>query len=130
MHSALLYIVFPFNRQFRDLVVIMHWSKNDFPWDHPCIYYVLYSYFDKLLQVFGWSMWFAEYIFLERNWGRMKRHLKVFSTLPNNNTWDSNLMIIMLLNAVGVSKGWRTWSDLGISNYFVSFSSFAQLIIW
>jgi len=42
----------------------------------------LYSYSDKLLQVIGWSMWFAEYLFLERSWAKDENTLKVFSTLP------------------------------------------------
>lgn len=30
------------------------------------------------VQVLGWSMWFAEYIFLERNWKKDETSLKVY----------------------------------------------------
>lgn len=33
----------------------------------------------KFLPVIGWSMWFAEYIFLERNWTKDETSLKVLS---------------------------------------------------
>lgn len=29
------------------------------------------------MQVIGWSMWFAEYLFLERNWAKDESSLKV-----------------------------------------------------
>lgn len=35
---------------------------------------LLYSY----VQVIGWSMWFSEYLFLERNWARDESNLKVW----------------------------------------------------
>ena len=31
------------------------------------------------MQVIGWSMWFSEYLFLERNWAKDERTLKVWT---------------------------------------------------
>ena len=33
--------------------------------------------FAHFLQVIGWSMWFAEYLFLERSWAKDEKTLKV-----------------------------------------------------
>lgn len=38
---------------------------------------VFYKLFCSLLQVIGWSMWFAEYLFLERSWAKDEKTLKV-----------------------------------------------------
>lgn len=35
------------------------------------------------MQVIGWSMWFSEYLFLERNWAKDESTLKV---------WDYGLL--------------------------------------
>ncbi|RWW81501.1 hypothetical protein BHE74_00010091 [Ensete ventricosum] len=33
----------------------------------------------NVVQVIGWSMWFAEYLFLERSWAKDETTLKVFA---------------------------------------------------
>jgi 1-acyl-sn-glycerol-3-phosphate acyltransferase len=37
---------------------------------------VFYKLFCSLLQVIGWSMWFAEYLFLERSWAKDEKTLR------------------------------------------------------
>jgi len=35
----------------------------------------------SIVQVIGWSMWFSEYLFLERSWAKDESTLKVWDTL-------------------------------------------------
>jgi 1-acyl-sn-glycerol-3-phosphate acyltransferase len=73
--------------------------------------YVTFSTFFKFsLQVIGWSMWFAEYLFLERNWAKDENTLKVNSHLIYTSihgilVFIFILVVLLLFAYSGASKG-------------------------